>query len=178
MMTSLYGDLIERIWLYDLRGIDPATVSPQLREKTIIADDWYTLYRSCSVIATCTVSDSRYIDEAPQGSALLLNVSLRDYLPQAVAGIRAVVVDDWAEVCRENTDIELLHLQHSLTEAGTVTLTDVICRGALNRYAADEPVFFNPMGLAVFDIAIAGHYLREAGKRHVGEPLEMGAVQV
>lgn len=172
MLASLLGEKLEQIYLYDLKGIDPASVPEELRNKTLIADDWRIPYRQGDIVATCTVSADRYIDEAPAAGKLLLGVSLRDYVTHSVANIRMIVVDDWYEVCRENTDVEQLHLKHGLQQADVVTLADVVCRDVLAGCGAVEPIYFNPMGLAIFDIAVAGHYYREALRTGSGVVLD------
>lgn len=172
MCIGLFGDKLEHICLYDLKEIDPSTVPESVRDITDIAADWRTVYRSSNIMATCTVSSERYIDERPTEGALLLNVSLRDYRPECLSQVKAIVVDDWLEVCRENTDIEQMHLQCGLLASDVLTLEDVLCRNGLDAYAADEPVFFSPMGLAVFDIGVAQFYLREAERLGKGLLLE------
>jgi 2,3-diaminopropionate biosynthesis protein SbnB len=172
MCAELLGSRLQHVALYDLGGIDPDTVPEKLRSITTIADDWRQVYRTANVLATCTVSAERYIDEAPAAGSLLLNVSLRDYKPESVANVQAIVVDDWQEVCRENTDIEQLHLQYGLHASAVRTLADVVCRDGLAGLAAHEPVYFNPMGLGIFDIAIAGYYWREALRLGQGVQLE------
>ncbi|TBL76066.1 2,3-diaminopropionate biosynthesis protein SbnB [Paenibacillus thalictri] len=172
MLISVLGDKLERVALYDLRGIDPDTVPEAVRGITDIADDWRQVYRGSDVVATCTVSAERYIDEPPGEGKLLLNVSLRDYKPESVANVKAVVVDDWQEVCRENTDVEQLHIQCGLRETDVLTLADIVCRDGLGGSAAQETVFFNPMGLAVFDIGVAAYYLWEAQRLGKGVELE------
>lgn len=162
MCAALLGDKLERVTLYDLKGIDRETVPEAVRSITDIADDWRQVYRNSEVCATCTVSAQRYIDETPPEGGLLLNISLRDYKPESVTRKKGIVVDDWREVCRENTDVEQLHLHHGLQESDVLTFADVVCREGLASLASEVPVFFNPMGLAVFDIGIAGYYLREA----------------
>ncbi|WP_282939094.1 2,3-diaminopropionate biosynthesis protein SbnB [Paenibacillus sp. RC67] len=55
------------------------------------------------------------------------------------------------------------------------------CTVAADRYIDEapkpgvllEPIYFNPMGLALFDIGIADHYLREALHRRIGINLEI-----
>jgi 2,3-diaminopropionate biosynthesis protein SbnB len=172
MCISILGDKLERVTLYDLRGIDLSMVPEAVRAITDIADDWQTVYRSSNLITTCTIASERYIDQTPPGGALLLNVSLRDYKPECVAKVKAIVVDDWREVCRENTDIEQLHLRYGLQESDVRTLSDLICRNGLAAFAETEPVYFNPMGLAVFDIGVAAHYLQEALRLGKGIVLE------
>jgi len=172
MCAQLFGSRLKRVMLYDLRGIDAESVPEHLRAITDIAADWRSVYRSSNVTATCTVAAERYIDEEPPPGALLLHVSLRDYQPESLAKLRAVIVDDWREVCRENTDIEQLHDRYGLSEPDVRTLADVVCREALADYAAEAPILFSPMGLAVFDIAIAGHYWRRAIELGKGIRLE------
>lgn len=172
MCADLLGERLARATLCDLRPIDPETVPHGLRGITEIAGGWRELYRGADVVATCTVSAKRYIDERPPAGALLLNVSLRDYVPDSVFKTTAAVVDDWAEVCRENTDIERLHLERGMKASEAMTLADVVCRGGLEEMPADVPVFFNPMGLGVFDIAIAGYYAEQAMERGIGIVLE------
>ncbi|MDF2837812.1 MAG: ornithine cyclodeaminase [Paenibacillus sp.] len=133
-----------------------------------VAGSWQELYRSCNVIITCTVSPERYIDIPPAPGTLLLDVSLRDYGLEALRGIRSVVVDDWTEVCRENTDIELLHREAGLTEDRTATLRDIVCRDAMARFPSREPLLFCPMGMASFDVAIADWYVSQAEVLGIG----------
>jgi len=174
MCAALLGDRLKRIALNDLRPIDPATVPAGLQSLVEVAGDWRDAYRGCDVVATCTVSERRYIDEAPSAGALLLNVSLRDYEPESVFGTAVPIVDDWTEVCRENTDIERLSLERGLNESDALTLADVVCGDGLKTIPSDMAVFFNPMGLGAFDIAIAGDYARLASERGIGIALEDG----
>lgn len=172
MCTTLLGDKLERITLYDLLPIELTSIPKAVRSKTEIAEDWREVYRHSDIFITCTVSTDRYIDELPSKGSLLLNVSLRDYKPESIANVKAIVVDDWQEICRENTDIEQLHLQYGLLESDVLTLKDIIYHKRLAAFKEDEPVFFNPMGLAVFDIAVAAFYLQEALRLDKGILLE------
>lgn len=172
MAMALFGERIERIHLYDIRGVDLEDMPNEMRERTAVAASWQDVYAAADIFITCTVSDHRYIDGPPNKGSLLLNVSLRDYQPDAVAPLQAVIVDDWDEVCRENTDIERLHLERGLARKDTRSLADVVCRGCLSELSADEPVFFNPMGMAVFDIATAVYYVRQARARGIGTVLD------
>lgn len=172
MCAALLGSRLDRVYLYDIEPIHLDTIPADLRAKTVIEQDWRPVYRQSDVFITCTVSEHRYIDEAPPEGVLLLHVSLRDYLPENLQHIQIKVVDDWLEVCRENTDLEQLHLQYGLQQEDTVTLADVVLRHELDRYDADEPVLFSPMGLGIFDIAVAGYYLEQAKKLGVGQMLE------
>ena len=81
-------------------------------------------------------------------------------------------MDDWREVCRENTDIEQLHLLYNLQESDVLTLADMVLRDQLASVEAQESIYFNPMGLGIFDIALAGYYWREALRLNKGVTLE------
>lgn len=168
MCTELFGDQIDGIYLYDLKGIDIETIPSPYRSKVKAADDWREVYLHADVFITCTVSESRYIDVAPKPGSLLLHVSLRDYLPEALQSVDVVVVDDWNEVCRENTDIEMLHLENGLQAEHTLSLADVVCRNGLAGIGHEQPILFCPMGMAVFDIAAADFYVNQAKALKVG----------
>jgi len=163
MCTHLFGHRIERFSLYDLAGIDPASVPAEWRSRTRLASGWEEVFDESGILFTCTVSKTRYIRKPPAPGMLLMDVSLRDYWPEAFQEMPAVIVDDWEEVCRENTDIEMLHLTRGLRKEETMTLADAVCRGALRRVPAGKPVLFCPMGMAAFDIAVA-RYLADLAR--------------
>jgi ornithine cyclodeaminase len=171
MAAALYGDQIKSIRIFDLKGADLAKVPPHFRDRAEAAETWEDVYLHSNVFITCTVSADRYIDLPPVKGSLLLNVSLRDYLPEALSGVMAIIVDDWEEVCRENTDIERLHLEQGLDRTDVRLITDVVCRGCLIQFSAEEPVFFSPMGMAVFDIATGVYYVKAAGAKGIGTEL-------
>lgn len=168
MCVSLFGGLIDRFTLCDLRGIEEDTIPAAWRGRTTFVTAWEEAYRDCDVCITCTVAERRYIGLPPSPGCLLLNVSLRDYRLEALHPLPAIVVDDWEEVCRENTDIELLHRERGLRKEMTLTLADAVCREALKPVPAEEPVFFCPMGMAVFDLAVGDYLVRLARQAGVG----------
>jgi 2,3-diaminopropionate biosynthesis protein SbnB len=171
MCVNILGARLSQISLYDIKDIDLNTIDPIFRPITKVTEHWQEVYRNSEIFTTCTTSPQRYIDEPPSAGTLLLNISLRDYTASSIKGIRAILVDDWNEVCRENTDIEQLHREYGLTEKVTFTLTDMVCKNSLVEIDPNESIFFSPMGLAVFDIAIATYYLREAERLGVGVSL-------
>lgn len=171
MCASVLGNKLVLISLFDLKGIDPDTIDPLLSPITKVTNHWREPYRNSDIFATCTVSTKRYIDEKPTSGKLLLNVSLRDFLPSSIKDIRAILVDDWDEVCRENTDIELLHVDHGLTREASFTLSNMVIANQLANYSSNDSIFFNPMGLAAFDVAIAAYYFREALHLGIGTSL-------
>ncbi|MBH5318643.1 2,3-diaminopropionate biosynthesis protein SbnB [Paenibacillus sp. GSMTC-2017] len=169
MCKQLLSDRIESFYIYDVRSVSMDDIpNDKYKERVTIASSWEQLYTTCNVIITCTVSPERYINLPPAPGVLLLDVSLRDYKLDAIKHVNAVVVDSWTEVCRENTDIELLHLDNGLQAEETVSLGDVVCRAALSRAPSNEPILFCPMGMAVFDIAIAAWFARKGIEQGIG----------
>lgn len=172
MCAELYGDLIDSALVYDIREPKLDEIHPAMRGKTLAASSWQQLYGDSDLVITCTVSDRRYIDIPPAPGVLLLDVSLRDFTSEAIGDVGAVIVDDWDEVCRENTDIELLHRERGLTKQRTKSLADVVCRGAFSSWNRDEPVLFCPMGMAAFDLTVADYMVRRAEAMGIGVGLE------
>ncbi|NIK78215.1 ornithine cyclodeaminase [Paenibacillus castaneae] len=173
MCARLFGDQLEQIYVYDIRGAaldssDLVDVDETIRSRTRLAGSWQELYDACNLIITCTVSNQRYINTPPHAGSLLLDISLRDYAATAISAVRNIIVDDWEEVCRENTDIELLHLEYGLQKQDTLSLTDVVCRDAFKSIGTDESVLFCPMGMAVFDLSVAHYFVQRAEALGIG----------
>lgn len=161
MCLSLLAGRIDKISIYDLRPIDPTLFggAPGVE----IASSWEEAYQDADIFITCTVSDAPYIDLQPKPGSLHLNVSLRDYKTETYEWFKeAIIVDDWDEICREKTDIEMMHLEKGLSQENTQSIVDVVEEECLANYPQEVPILFNPMGLAVFDIAIGSLYYQHA----------------
>jgi ornithine cyclodeaminase len=163
MAAALLGERLARVRIHDVRPVtpelgfmDPAKVS--------VVDTWQEAYDDADVFITCTVSPAAYIDRRPKAGSLQLNVSLRDYKPEVFDWVKdALIVDDWDEVCREKTDIEVFHQEKGLQREGTISLVEAVCHGKLEGLPAGQPIMFNPMGMGVFDVATAAYYVQLAG---------------
>jgi len=172
MCTALFGDRLAKISLYDLRKIDKSVIDFDDKEKIAVADSWEEAYGDADVFITCTVSNAPYIDLPPKKSSLQLNVSLRDYKTDIFDYVKdSIIVDSWEEVCREKTDIEMLHNEKGLQAKDTRSIIDVVVNHCMKDYAEDAPIIFNPMGMALFDIAVGVYYLEQAKKRNIGHYL-------
>jgi ornithine cyclodeaminase len=171
MTMALFGDAVEDIRLFDIRGIEEDSLDENIRSSTTLCASWQEVFRNSDILFTCTAATESYIDEPALTGSLLMNVSLRDYKPGSVRDVQPVV-DNWQEVCRENTDIERLHLEAGLAENDALTLRNVVHEDALHTLDPERPIFFNPMGMAAFDMAIAAHYWREALRLGIGIRLE------
>jgi 2,3-diaminopropionate biosynthesis protein SbnB len=158
MCRALLGDRISRISLFDLRTIS----SPEMKDGRIsIVRSWEEAYTDADLFITATVSDGPYIDKRPKPGSLHLNISLRDYKTCVYEWFReAIIIDDWDEVCREKTDVEMMHLEKGLNREDTRSIIDVVQDNCLEKYSPDTPIMFNPMGMAVFDIALGNFYFQ------------------
>jgi N-[(2S)-2-amino-2-carboxyethyl]-L-glutamate dehydrogenase len=172
MVCDILKGKINKISLFDLRAIDPATIEGPYKDKTVVAKTWQEAYKDADIFITCTVSKAPYVDQKPKPGSLQLNCSLRDYKTNILDYTKAIIVDDWLEVCREKTDIEMMHNERGLKEEDTKTIADVVCKNCLASYPKDEPIMFNPMGMAVFDIATGRYYMDLARKMKVGLEVE------
>lgn len=173
MCEEMLGDKISKILLYDLKNVDLKNIDFDKKEKIVIAKSWLEVYTESDIFITCTVSKERYIDKKPKLGSLLLNVSLRDYKLDIFPFVKnSIIVDDWDEACRENTDIETFHKDKGLRKADTKSIVDIVVNDCLKSYAKNDPIMFNPMGMAIFDIAIAKYYLDLAKKKNIGQMLE------
>ncbi|HYE54112.1 MAG TPA: 2,3-diaminopropionate biosynthesis protein SbnB [Chitinophagaceae bacterium] len=172
MLQEVFGDKIDTFYLFDTKGVDPALVEIN-GHKVVIAKSWQEVYDNCLLLATCTVSPNRYIAARPRKGSLYLNVSLRDFETDFMKEVDAIIVDDWEEVCRENTDIERAHKTYGLNKDNVQSITDLVNISTPPFHnLKDSSVMFNPMGMAVFDIAVARYYYDEATEKSVGVVLE------
>ncbi|MEO1514776.1 MAG: 2,3-diaminopropionate biosynthesis protein SbnB [Bacteroidota bacterium] len=168
MCREILKGQIESVQLYDIRPIDRSTI-PEVPFPVKVADSWEEAYQHADVFMTCTVADKPYIDKAPKPGSLHLNVSLRDYTTDTYDYFKdAMFVDDWDEVCREATDVENLHIEKGLQREDTYNLDDLIHTDVLQQLPAETPVLFNPMGMAIFDIAVGTYFLDRVKTEQVG----------
>jgi len=164
----LKGDYDE-IRIFDLKKIDKQNIPAHIRDKVSVVDTWQEAYQDADIFMTCTVSDAPYIDAKPKTGSLHLNASLRDYKTDVYDWFaEAIIVDNWEEICRENTDVENFHLEKGLQKGDTMSILDILAPGVFESFGKDQAVMFNPMGMAVFDIAIAESYIKKATQSKVG----------
>jgi 2,3-diaminopropionate biosynthesis protein SbnB len=168
MIGSLFPERIERVDLFDLKGISGKSINSPMDDKINISDSWEECYCNADIFITCTVAEKPYVDKVPRKGSLQLNVSLRDFRPETRKYMDIIVVDDWDEICRQNTDIENMHKLEGLQKEDTLSVSDIICKDSLKHIDKESTVMFNPMGMAVFDIAVGAYYFNKALSGNVG----------
>lgn len=137
-----------------------------------IANSWEEAYVNSDILITCTVSKERYIDIQPKCGSLHLNVSLRDYKLECFNYFKDfIVVDNWLEICRENTDIHNFSINCNLKEEAVFTMYDYIFNDKQINCDTKYPIFFNPMGMGVFDISIASYFYDKSKMMLIGTNL-------
>jgi len=167
MVKDFFKDRATTISIYDLRPIDFTLLNDQ--PNVNVVSSWKEAYEDADVLITCTVSNDRYIDKKPKENSLHLNVSLRDYKPETIDYFKnGIIVDKWEEICRENTDIEQMHLKHGLTKKDTNSIGDLVKDGILENKVNNGAIMFNPMGMSIFDIAVAKLLYEQAANQEVG----------
>jgi len=128
-----------------------------------------SFFETSDIIITATNSSQPYIDKLPKKGSLHLNVSLRDYQDVFFKNVDKVFVDNWEEVCRENTDIERLYLFAELKKSDTIDLIELFTsEGTLENISDTDILSFNPMGMAVFDIAVADYFHKKSVIKNKG----------
>ncbi|UHA73686.1 2,3-diaminopropionate biosynthesis protein SbnB [Paenibacillus sp. 481] len=175
MVASLFSDRVARIRVYDKRPVELHQLfDHELRTAVAIevCETWQEAYEDADLVFTCTASSERYIDVPSKQGSILMHISLRDYKLEALDGISTYIVDSWDEVCRADTEIERLHVERGLRQEQTVTYSDVLCGAAEHQISSQGRILFTPMGLAVFDVAIAAWYGSQAEQRNIGVNLD------
>lgn len=164
MCKATLGDKVAKYYLYDKRPIINAEeLSKDTNSEIIVTDNWEDVYDNSDIFITCTVTDAPYVDRKPKKGALILNISLRDFKSEVYQYFKdTIIVDDWEEVCREKTTIEDWNLEFGLQEKDTKTIVDVVVNDCIKDYSEDQNIMFNPMGMAVFDVAMGTYYYRKA----------------
>lgn len=172
MISSLLGDKQLTVSVHDIKGAELLEAEKRQYPTVNFLDSYQDMYQEADIFMTCTVSSAPYISLPPKPGSLQLNVSLRDYTTRVFDYVKSsIVVDDWQEVCRENTDLEAMHLQMGLQESEVRTIADVVVADAMAEYPAETPIMFNPMGMAVFDVAIADYFRKQAQAQGIGRQL-------
>jgi ornithine cyclodeaminase len=171
MLFDMYGDIIDNIFIYDINGIAQKNIDGlKAKDKIVVMDNWENVFDGSDIFMTCTVSKKTYVNKGPKKGRLYLNVSLRDFETEFLKKIDVIIVDDWNEVCRENTDIERAHIAYGLSKNDVLQITELT--GSGNNIDFDgSSVMFNPMGMSIYDIAVARYFYNLAVDKHIGMDL-------
>lgn len=166
MLFEILKGQITKIKVFD---INSNLNSRELDSRIEFCTSWNEAYTDADIFITCTSSSKAYINKLPKNGSLHLNVSLRDYKPEVISKSEHIIVDDWDEVCRENTDIFHTHQQFGLKKEKTISLSSFFNDEYLSKIdLGSNFISFNPMGMAIFDMAVANRFYSQALKMGIG----------
>jgi ornithine cyclodeaminase len=171
MIEAIIGDRVKEYLVYDIRKEVAEKLDLDFSHKIKALSAWEETFDNADIYCTCTVSKAPYIDRKPKEGSLQLNVSLRDYKPGFMDYVSSMLVDDWDEVCREKTDIEAMHLEKGLNREDSIEIKDYLFPNGTKK-KGEGVVMFNPMGLAIYDLAISKYLYEIANKLNIGTELE------
>lgn len=151
-----------RIHLFDRHRRAAERMAEDLRTTfddldAVVHDEPRTVVEESRILVTATITETPYIPAAWVAPGTLVNnVSLLDLEPDVFLRADKVVVDDWDQANREGKPL------HHLTTGGLferddlhAELPDLLLGRAPGREGDDEIIVFNPMGMAVEDLACA-----------------------
>lgn len=171
MAMQLLGDRAGEVKIFDIRPVDESKIPEKYKANVSVASSWQEAYEDADVFMTCTVSKAPYVDIKPKKGSAQLNVSLRDFKSETLPYFDQILVDDWDEICREETDIEMMHINEGLQREDTLSLAEFVVENKIDELKEEDVLMFNPMGMAVFDIAVGNHYYEQAKAKELGTVL-------
>ncbi len=141
--------------------------------KVTIARDIAEVFKSSTLIAFATTALEPYVVDASDflPGTTVLNVSLRDFTPEAILQCTNIV-DDVDHVCRERTSVHLAEQLTGNREFIRCTLSDVLLNKNTVREDRDDVVIFSPFGLGVLDIAVGNLVCKLARQQDLGQVIE------
>jgi ornithine cyclodeaminase len=177
--------LLRQILLFDVESARAEELSRELPEVDItVTDTAEVAIRQAQLIVPVTTVTSGYIQfDWLQPGALLSNVSLDDPRPEVVLKAQKVIVDDWnlvktdtrrliGRMYREGSVIGPDSSSSNGARRIDAQLGEIVAGTRTGRMSDDEIILFNPFGLAIEDVALAGEVYRTAKDSGVGKFLE------
>ena len=156
MCYELFHKKIEKVMLFDIKKIE------ECNKNSKICKTWEELYDEADILITCTTSQKPYLKRSPKKGKITLNVSLRDFEINYIdVKNTIIVVDDWDEVNREKTNIEELVIKGKIKKEECIDIYDYLHS---KEMTSEKAIFFNPMGMAMFDMVIAKYVYEKALK--------------
>jgi 2,3-diaminopropionate biosynthesis protein SbnB len=149
----------ERYLLYDLDAGRARSFAGSLGRlgavEAEVAASAEEVLSACPLVSFATTAIRPYVSDlsiCPPGS-VLLHISLRDILPEAILGCDNVV-DDVDHACRANTSLHLAEQKTGGRGFIRCTLADILEDKAPARRGDGSIAVFSPFGLGVLDIAL------------------------
>lgn len=163
MCKEILRNSLEEIYVFDIRDI------VEDDNRITICKSWQEVYEKSDIFMTCTSTLERYINLPTHEDKLVMDISLRDFKAEALDSYsKPFITDDWYEVNREDTDIEYYAKMGKLESRNVISVCDLDKNSLSAFYTDRDSVFFAPMGMGVFDIAIANFFYQQALNTGIG----------
>lgn len=171
---------LDQVHLFDLRRDAADRLAADLADSdgggVVVHSSAEAAVRRGDVVITSTTADRPYLGhDWIRAGALVANVSLMDVEKTAFLRADKLVVDDWDQCNREGKII------HQLVQEGRLTRTDlhaqlgeIVAGRRPGRERDEEIILFNPMGMAIADIACAQAVYHAALHEGVGRRMSLG----
>jgi len=157
---------LARLVLFDLRRDRAEAFGESVQQATgpieiEVAGSLEEVLAGSSLVSFATTAVRPHVGSlaaCPKG-AVILHISLRDLLPEAILAADNVV-DDLDHVCRAGTSIHLAAEQVGHRGFVRATLADILSGAEPARRDPEEVVVFSPFGLGILDLAV-GRLVRD-----------------
>lgn len=168
MLENLFSDNITSYHIYDKKEETMMNID---NKKVHVHSDWQSVFEESDIFITCTVSTDRYINLTPKAEGIYLNVSLRDFELSCMEKVSIIGVDNWEEICRQNTDIEQMFLAGQLTKEDVLEIDQILLDSDFKNKIKSKSFMFNPMGMAIYDMSVAKCFYQAALEQNIGVDL-------
>lgn len=173
-LKAVYKNVF-RFVAYDQEADRAARFLDSIKDKNLegkVATSVEELLAEAPLVSVATTAGAPYIKDISACSldSTILNISLRDFTPEAVMECDNVV-DDIDHVCRENTSIYLTEKATGNRDFVRCSISEIITQKKLGR-AGGKPVMYSPFGLGVLDVALGSYVKQKAVNKNMGIIIE------
>lgn len=128
------------------------------------------------VFVTATVGTTAYVEGAwVKEGVFHAEISFWDTKPEALRVYDKIVVDDWDQVEHHGVDVSFRAVMAGIIPRTAIygELGEIICGKKPGRQTAQERIMFNPIGMAINDVAEAYRIYRNALEMGIGQRLRL-----
>ena len=152
-------------------------VTEKFGVKAVAASSAEEAVRDADIIVTATTADAPIVKDAwvKKGSLFVHVGSYQEEEYEVVLNSDKVVVDDWEHVLHRRTPVlAKMYLEGVIDESKIyANLREIVVGAKPGRESDDERIFFAPIGLGIFDVAIGYEIYKSAKEKGLGVKLKL-----